>query len=164
MSKHAHALDRKNFSRAHIYLPNFNVDIPGPLGEMEMWYLELITAEKQRAKDRNKNAGQLVRPKDASIQGPMGTAERQFSDAINFIKEEETERLKSLQRVLEENRPMERDRDSPLGLIEALLVGLFRAPQMLFRVFDRVKELLESEALGDEDQKLLQDKSSSKKD
>jgi hypothetical protein len=94
----------------------------------------------------------------------VGTAERQFSDAINFIKEEETERLKSLQRVLEENRPMERDRDSPLGLIEALLVGLFRAPQMLFRVFDRVKELLESEALGDEDQKLLQDKSSSKKD
>eukprot|EP00558_Chaetoceros_sp_UNC1202_P003962 CAMPEP_0197239744 /NCGR_PEP_ID=MMETSP1429-20130617/6180_1 /TAXON_ID=49237 /ORGANISM="Chaetoceros sp., Strain UNC1202" /LENGTH=452 /DNA_ID=CAMNT_0042699235 /DNA_START=11 /DNA_END=1369 /DNA_ORIENTATION=+ len=140
------------------------IDVPGPLGEMEMWYLELITSEKQRVKDRESNDGKLVRPKDASIQGPLGTAERQFADAVNFIKEEETERLRSMQRVLEENRPMEKNRDGPLGVMEAIIVGAFRAPQMFFRVIDRVKELLDSEVLGEKDQVYLQDTESTKKD
>jgi len=131
------------------------IDVPGPLGEMERWYLEFITAERQRRKDREKNNGQLVRPQDATIQGPMGTAERQFSDALKTIKEEETKRLKSLQRVLEENRPMEKNRESPLGWIEALLVGIFRAPQMIFRVIDRVRELLESDTLSKKDMTIL---------
>mmetsp|Transcript_25109 Transcript_25109/g.28723 ORF Transcript_25109/g.28723 Transcript_25109/m.28723 type:complete len:470 (+) Transcript_25109:132-1541(+) len=124
------------------------IDVPGPLGEAERWYLELITAEKQRGKDRDRNDGKLVRPKDASITGPLGIAERQFSDAMNVVKDEETERLKNIQRLLREKRPMENDRDSPLGFTEAFMVGAFRAPQMLFRVIDRVKELLESEKLN----------------
>ncbi len=131
------------------------IDVPGPLGEMELWYLELITAEKQRAKDREKNQGELVRPKDASIQGPMGTAERQFSEAIDVIKQEERERLRNVKRFIEEKRPMEADRDSPLGLTEAFIVGLFRAPQLLFRVVDRVKELMESEELESDDKGIL---------
>lgn len=134
------------------------IDVPGPLGELELWYLELITAEKQRVKDRKKNNGGLVRPKDASIQGPMGMAELKFTEAINFIKDEETERLKNVRRLLQQKRPMEADRDSTLGWTEALLVGLFRAPQLLFRVVDRVKELLESEKLEGEDLKTLQKK------
>lgn len=133
------------------------IDVPGPLGEMELWYLELITAEKQRAKDRKRNNGELVRPKDASIQGPMGTAERKVSEAINYIKEEETERLKNVKRLLIEKRPMEANRDSALGLTEAVLVGIFRAPQLMFRVFDRVKELLQSELLSKEDNERLRD-------
>jgi len=134
------------------------IDVPGPLGEMELWYLELITAEKQRVKDRERNNGELVRPKDASIQGPMGTAELKITEAINYIKEEETERLKNVKRLLQEKRPMEADRDSALGWTEALIVGLFRAPQLLFRVVDRVKELLDSESVEGEDLKKLQKK------
>jgi len=133
------------------------IDVVGPLGEMELWYLELITAEKQRAKDNERNNGGLVRPKDASIQGPMGTAELKVTEAINYIKEEETERLKNVRRLLQEKRPMEAARGSALGWTEALLVGLFRAPQLLFRVVDRVKELLESEPLEEDDLKKLKE-------
>lgn len=134
------------------------IDVPGPLGEMELWYLELITAEKQRAKDRERNNGDLVRPKDGSIQGPMGTAEQKFSDAINYIREEETERLTNVKRFLQEKRPMEVDRNSALGWTEAFLVGVFRAPQLFFRVFDRVKELLESETLSLDETKKMETK------
>lgn len=134
------------------------IDVPGPLGEMELWYLELITAEKQRAKDRKKNNGELVRPKDASIQGPMGTAERKVSEAISYIKDEETERLKNVKRYLMEKRPMEANRNSPLGLTEAIIVGMFRAPQLMFRVLDRVKELLQSESMSKEDTQRLRER------
>jgi len=123
------------------------IDVPGPLGEMERWYLELITAERQRRKDREKNDGKLVRPQDASIQGPMGTAERQFSETLKTVKEEESRRLTSLRKVLKENRPIEKNRSSFLGWTEAFILGIFRAPQMIFRTFDRVDELLKSEAL-----------------
>ena len=133
------------------------IDVPGPLGEMELWYLELITAEKQRVKDRERNKGGLVRPKDSSIQGPMGTAELKVSEAIKTIREEETERLKNVRRLLQEKRPMEADRGSALGWTEAFIVGLFRAPQLLFRVVDRVKELMESEPLEEGDLKKLKE-------
>lgn len=133
------------------------IDVPGPLGEAERWYLELITAEKQRGKDRAKNDGKLVRPKDSSIEGPLGLAERRFSEAMNVLRDEETQRLKSIQRVMKENRPMVKDRKSLVGLTEAVLVGIFRAPQLIFRVIDRVNELLASEKLDDKDQKMLQD-------
>ena len=134
------------------------IDIPGPLGEAERWYLELITAEKQRGKERIKNDGKIVRPKDASLKGPLGAAERAFTNAIDILRDEETERLRSIQRVLKENRPMERDRNSVAGWTEALLVGIFRAPQLLFRVIDRVNELMESEKLDSKDEKILKDK------
>lgn len=130
------------------------IDVPGPLGEMELWYLELITAERQRSIDIKKiNSRKLIRPKDASIPGPMGKAEREFSEQLKLLKAEETERLRSFKKVLNENRPMEKDRNSPLGLIETVIVGLIRGPQLLFRVIDRTKELLESETLGAIDDK-----------
>lgn len=134
------------------------IDVPGPLGEAERWYLELITAEKQRGKERIKNDGKLVRPKDASLEGPLGAAERAFTNALGVVRDEETERLRSMQRVLNENRPMERDRNSIAGWTEALLVGIFRAPQLLFRVIDRVNELMESEKLDSKDEKILKEK------
>lgn len=134
------------------------IDVPGPLGEAERWYLELITAEKQRGKDRQKNDGKLVRPKDASLEGPLGLAERKFSEAMNVLRDEETERLRSIRRVLNENRPMEKNRNSFAGWTEAVLVGIFRAPQLMFRVIDRVKELLESENLDEKDQDILKNK------
>ena len=134
------------------------IDVPGPLGEAERWYLELITAEKQRGKDREKNDGKLVRPKDASIEGPLGAAERMFSDTINVIRDEETERLRNIRRVLKDNRPMEKNRNSIAGWTEAFLVGIFRAPQLIFRVIDRVNELMESEKLNEKDQNKLKTK------
>lgn len=130
------------------------IDVPGPLGELELWYLELVTAEKQRSKDIQKiSSGKLIRPKDGTIPGPMGKAEREFSEQLNLLKAEETERLKSFKKVLKENRPMEKDRNSPLGLIETILVGIIRGPQLIFRVLDRTKELLESEKLSEFDEK-----------
>ena len=134
------------------------IDVPGPLGEAERWYLELITAEKQRGKEREKNDGKIVRPKDASLVGPLGTAERKFSNYMNVVKDEEEERLKNIRRVLKENRPMEKDRNSIAGWTEALFVGMFRAPQILFRVFDRVNELLESEKLDEKDREFLKNR------
>ena len=128
------------------------IDVPGPLGEAERWYLELITAEKQRSIDRERNDGRLVRPKDASLEGPLGEAERKFSEAVNILRDEETERLQSIKRVLKQNRPMENNENSFAGEFERLLVGIFRAPQLMFRVIDRVTELVESEELNKNDQ------------
>jgi hypothetical protein len=125
------------------------IDVPGPLGELELWYLELVTAEKQRSIDIQKiSSGKLIRPKDGTIPGPMGKAEREFSEQLNLLKAEETERLKSFKKVLKE-----KDRNSPLGLIETILVGIIRGPQLIFRVLDRTKELLESEKLSEFDEK-----------
>jgi len=126
------------------------IDVPGPLGELELWYVELFSAELQRARDAVRNDGAFRRPKDASLQGPMGDAEQQVSDALNVIKNEETERLKSIQKVLQENRPMDKDRESILGMLETIIVGIFKGPQLIFRVIDRVNELLQSSTLKDE--------------
>jgi hypothetical protein len=134
------------------------IDVPGPLGEAERWYLELITAEKQRSIDRERNDGRLVRPKDASLEGPLGEAERKFSEAVNILRDEETERLQSIKRVLKQNRPMENNENSFAGEFERLLVGIFRAPQLMFRVIDRVTELVESEELNKNDQDIMDKK------
>jgi hypothetical protein len=50
---------------------------------------------------------------------------------------------------------MENERDSPLGITEAVVVGMLRAPQLLISVVDRVKELMQSEALEKFDQDTL---------
>ena len=127
------------------------IDVPGPLGEMERWYLELLTSERERSKEANKSEVKLIRPKDASFQGPLSFAERKFVDGIGNIKDEEKERLKNIQKSMQENRPMEKDRTSALGLIEAFIVGVLRGPQLLFRVIDRVKELMDSSKLPVDD-------------
>lgn len=48
------------------------------------------------------------------------------------------------------------DKDSPLGVTEAFTVGLLRGPVMLARVVDRVKELLSSKDLDEQDKEALQ--------
>jgi hypothetical protein len=51
---------------------------------------------------------------------------------------------------------MESDVDSPLGVTEAFMVRLLRGPQLVGKVFNRVKELLSSEELAGDDQDILQ--------
>lgn len=135
------------------------IDVPGPLGDMEMAVAEVIRAEKQRVKDREKNLGMMVRPKDATLKGPLGDAELGAVEAFQRLNEEERERLRNIQRLLQEKRPMESERESLLGLVEATVVGILRAPRMLMSVVERVQELMLSEALEDTDQKRLTDKS-----
>ena len=126
------------------------IDVPGPLGEMERWYLELLTSERERGKEaRSSGEGKIVRPKDARFQGPLSVFERRFVEGIGYIKDEEKERLKNIQKSMQENRPMEKDRKSALGITEAFIVGALRGPQLLFRVIDRVRELLQSKTLED---------------
>lgn len=132
------------------------VDVPGPLGEMERFGLEIVSAEKQRYKDTQaKNGSALIRPKDASIEGPLGKAEKEVIRTLDRLKEEERDRLNSIQKMMVEKRPMDSDRESLLGISEALMVGLLRAPKLFMKVVDRVKELLDSEVLSEEDQKLI---------
>lgn len=135
------------------------IDVPGPLGEMERTALELVQAEKQRLKEKE-DLGRFVRPKDASFEGPLGKAEREAVEAFDLVKTEEEKRLKSIQRMLSEKRPMENDRDSAMGIAEALVVGILRAPQLLLIVIDRVKELLQSENLMESDEKMRLTKAS----
>jgi len=135
------------------------IDVPGPLGELERWYVELFSAELQRYKDRKDKEGKMIRPKDASLIGPIGEAEQQVSDALDVIQNEERERLRSIQKVLIDNRPMEKNRDSALGWIEASIVGIVKGPQLIFRVIDRVNELLQSSGLTDKDEDVLNEAS-----
>lgn len=132
------------------------IDVPGPLGDMEMAVAEVIRAERERVKDRERNLGKLVRPKDATIKGALGQAESGAVEAFQRLNEEERERLRNIQRLLQEKRPMENERDSLLGVIEAVVVGIFRAPQMLLSVVERVQELMQSEFLEETDQARIQ--------
>merc|ERR1712228_679004 len=90
------------------------IDIPGPLGEFEKVLVDLASGEKQRIRDREK-AGKLVRPKDASKPSVLGQAEQEVVQAINTLRIEEEQRLESIKTLMKENRPMEADRESPLG-------------------------------------------------
>ena len=122
---------------------------------MEGWYISIITEERERLKERMKDPSKLVRPKDNKFKGPLGLAEQRVSDLLNVLKIEETERLRSIQRVLRDNRPMDTNRESPLGLTEAFLVGLLKGPLLMFRVMDRVKELMQSNKLDPEDAAII---------
>lgn len=123
------------------------IDIPGPLGEFERTAVEIYTAEQQRMRDKTDRGLAIVRPKDASIEGPLGKAEREAVEAIDRLLVEEEERARSIRRLMEKKRPMDNDRDSPLGLVEALTVGILRGPKLLVTVYDRVRELILSEEL-----------------
>lgn len=126
------------------------IDVPGPLGELERQWLEVATAERQRIKEDK------VRPKDASYQGPLGEAELRAIAALKVLQQEERARLDSITKAMKESRPMERDSNSVLGLIEAVMVGIFRAPQMIVSVVQRVQELMESSRLEQADQIILE--------
>jgi len=131
------------------------IDVPGPLGEFERYVGDIIRSERQRVKDREANEGKLVRPKDASIKSGLSEVERKAAEDWELLQSEEKQRLFSLRRFLNERRPMEMDKDSPLGVTEAFTVGLFRAPQLVGKVVGRVKELLNSEEIDGGDQAIL---------
>lgn len=146
------------------------IDVPGPIGEFEMMVLEVCEAERQRALDRKRSPEKyLVRPKDASMKGPLGELEEQAVAVVKKLTNEEKERLRNIRRYLDENRPMEQDKNSALGILETIAVGIFRAPILMFQIVMRVKELLQSEPLAPEDAELLErtsnkDKAGTKKD
>jgi hypothetical protein len=131
------------------------IDVPGPLGDFEMAVLEVVKSEQQRKLDREKSGTFLIRPKDSTRKGPFGELEEQGVAAVKRLTNEEKERLRNIQRYLVENRPMGRDETSILGMIETVAVGIVRAPILLFQIFTRVKELLQSEPLAAEDAKVL---------
>ncbi|KAI2498034.1 hypothetical protein MHU86_16471 [Fragilaria crotonensis] len=124
------------------------MDVPGPLGEVEAAVFEIFKAEQRRAKEKElSQMKRPLRPKDAALPGPLGDAEQEAIRAFQRLSEEERERLRGILKTLEDNRPMEINRDSILGAMEAVIVGILRAPRMLTSVWDRVTELLQSEPL-----------------
>ena len=124
------------------------MDVPGPLGEVEAAVFEIFKAEQKRASEKAKsNSVRPLRPKDASIPGPLGDAEQEAIRAFRRLSVEERERLQGILKTLQDNRPMEINRDSILGAMEAVIVGILRAPQLLVSVWERVSELLKSETL-----------------
>eukprot|EP00577_Skeletonema_sp_RCC1716_P015236 CAMPEP_0113413684 /NCGR_PEP_ID=MMETSP0013_2-20120614/23581_1 /TAXON_ID=2843 ORGANISM="Skeletonema costatum, Strain 1716" /NCGR_SAMPLE_ID=MMETSP0013_2 /ASSEMBLY_ACC=CAM_ASM_000158 /LENGTH=440 /DNA_ID=CAMNT_0000300423 /DNA_START=52 /DNA_END=1374 /DNA_ORIENTATION=+ /assembly_acc=CAM_ASM_000158 len=127
------------------------IDVPGPLGEFERYVGDIIRSERQRVKDRELNEGKLVRPKDASITSGLGEVERKAVEDWETLQNEEKQRLLSLRRFLSERRPMEADRESPLGVTEAFTVALLKGPKLVAKVADRVTELLKSEELETKD-------------
>lgn len=138
------------------------IDIPGPLGELEMAVLEVVKAEEQRKLETKKNAGNiLVRPMDAKTKGPLGELEAQATEAVKRLTDEEKQRVRNIQRYLDENRPMQQSQPSALGMIETVVVGIVRAPILLFQIFSRVKDLLESETINEADAKILEKRKSS---
>lgn len=123
------------------------IDVPGPLGEWELKVAEVLRAEEMRAMQLNKNEGRVIRPKDANYQGPLGVIEEKIYEFFDALRAEENERLQSMRQLLQDKRPMETDRKSFLGVAETVVVGIVRAPQMIYSVFQRVAELLRSEPL-----------------
>jgi hypothetical protein len=134
------------------------IDVPGPLGEWEMAISEIFYAEEKRAQDLEKNPGKVIRPKDARLPGPFGKAELMVNELLMQLRTEENERLRNIQKVAENNRPMERDSNSFLGMVETVLVGIVRAPQMFASVIDRVGELLASKPMDDADAEIVQER------
>lgn len=150
------------------------IDVPGPLGELEKLYMEVADAERQRSEEglrvvgstskdgenNEKNGGWfgktnptslVLRPKDATIRGPLGNAEFRAYKVFESLRGEEEERLINFRRALEENRPMEKDQLSLLGMLETVVVGLARGPVLVTQVIGRVYELLDSEPLDKDD-------------
>lgn len=132
------------------------IDIPGPLGDWEMAVLAVVKAERQRKLEKEKNPDAVfLRPKDSMFKGPLGQLEEQAVEVVKRLTSEEKERLRNMQRFLDEKRPMEQDESSILGMIETVAVGIVRAPILVFQIFARVKELLESNPLAEEDAEIL---------
>ena len=141
------------------------IDVPGPIGEFEMMVLEVVEAERQRAIDRKLNPERLlVRPKDASMKGPLGVLEEQAVAVVEKLTIEEKERLRNIRKYLHENRPMQQDKNSILGILERVAVGVVRAPILLYQIILRVTELLHSEPLSSEDLQVIEDRSRGQND
>jgi hypothetical protein len=137
------------------------IDVPGPLGEFELKVLEIVRAEEARALESKRDPQKqgkfgTIRPMNAKQKGPLGEMEEKAIVAVNRLTAEEKERLRNIQRYLAESRPMEQDKNSFLGIVETIFVGIVRAPILIYQIATRVKELLESEPLGDEDAEILE--------
>jgi hypothetical protein len=130
------------------------IDVPGPLGEIEMAISEIFYAEEKRAKE---NPGKFIRPKDARVPGPFGEAELSVGKVLENLRKEESDRLRNIKRVMQDNRPMDADSDSFLGVFETIIVGIARGPQLFASVFKRVQELLSSEPLDESDMEIVKD-------
>lgn len=122
------------------------MEIPGPLGEVEAAAMAVIDAERKR-KEESSSGNEIVRPMNAAIKGPLGEAEQDAIRAFRRLNEEERDRLRGILKKLKESRPMELNRDSILGVLEAIVVGIIRAPRMMASVWERVSELLRSETI-----------------
>jgi hypothetical protein len=139
------------------------IDVPGPIGEFEMMVLDVAEAERQRALDRKSNPGTvLVRPKDASMKGPLGELEEQAVAVVRKLTGEEKERLRNIRKYLNENRPMQQDKHSLLGMLETVSVGILRAPILLYQIAMRVTELMQSEALPEDEAEILERRAKSR--
>jgi hypothetical protein len=133
------------------------IDVPGPLGEIEMAISDIFYAEGKRALDLEKNPGMNIRPKDASFPGPFGETELTVSNILEKLRIEESERLRNIKRVFQDNRPMDKDSNSFLGVLETVVVGLARGPQLVSSVLKRVQELLSSEKLDESDMDIVKE-------
>lgn len=132
------------------------IDIPGPLGEIEKAVVSIVAAERRRSKEGQRR-NNLVRPMDSSIpRNPLGDAERSLSESLERVRDEERKRLQGLQQYLENNRPMEKDPESTLGFTEAFVVAIYRGPKLILKVIERVRELLSSSPLSEEDRTNMQ--------
>jgi hypothetical protein len=136
------------------------MDVPGPLGEFERQVAEIVRGEQRRANERK---DRIVRPKDASRRGPLGEVELQATSVLDALSKEETTRFRNIQKWLSEKRPMESNRESIWGFLEALVVGILKGPQLLWNVLERVRELLASEPLNATDQQILAEQDNKQK-
>jgi hypothetical protein len=136
------------------------MDVPGPLGEFERQVAEIVRGEQRRANERK---DRIVRPKDASRRGPLGEVELQATQVLDALSKEETTRFRNIQKWLSEKRPMESNRESIWGFLEALVVGILKGPQLLWNVLERVRELLASEPLNATDQQILAEQNNKQK-
>ena len=142
------------------------LDVGGPLGEAERFVSDIQIYEKKRAAEgtqgldrgdttpsgkdgggKSKGRG-VVRPMDASVKGPLGEVEEKAVGIVNGIVEEERRRMQNLI----ENRPMNRDEKGILGVSEKVGVGIFRAPWLVGKTLERVKELLGREGGKEEEE------------
>jgi len=133
------------------------IDVPGPLGDLEMAVLDVVKAEEQRKLESEQTDGALIRPMNARKKGPLGELEEQAIEAVRRLTDEEKVRLRNIQRFLDENRPMEQVEPSALGVVETIVVGIIRAPILIFQILSRVRDLLQSEPLDNVDVKILKD-------
>ena len=131
------------------------IDVPGPLGEFEKYVGDIIRAERQRVKDRERNDGKLVRPKDASLPSGLGDVERKAVEDWEKLAAEEKQRFSSFKRFLEERRPADVNKDGPLGIIESFAVKLLNGPRLIGKVVDRVQELINTSPYDEEESAIL---------
>jgi len=118
------------------------MDVPGPLGEWEVRVLEIYDQEVERVRQN------ATRPLPSTV---LGRAETNAVEAVQNLTREEWSRLASIQQLLREQRPMEQSKKTWLGYLEAIAVGVVRAPLLLWSVMERVQELSQSSVVLDDE-------------